>query len=503
MLLPIKHENMSARRLPVITLALIAINVVAFLATHSTIEEQAPQLGKARAHILLLAAAHPELKLRPEAQQLVTSFEKDHPSTWKKIQDPSHDVVDPWDAKMRLQQDPEVLQEEMDSLAQEYVTFSAASLTQQYAFVPAHPRAITYLTANFLHGGWLHLIGNMWFLWLAGFVLEDVWGRPLYTVFYLVAGVAALQFHAWTNPGSLVPTLGASGAVAALMGAFLVRFPKMKIRMAWLFAFRIIRFNAPAYTLLPLWLLLEVFYGAAFGGSSGVAHWAHVGGFAFGAVAAVALRYSGLEQKANQAVESKVSWTADPQIDQAHELIEQGQFDAAGELLRQHLAARSDSVDAAILLCDLYRKKNDTSAFQQATAQLCALHLKLREPEAAWQDYEEFLNAGGTQLPANTWMELGRALEEQQNFERALSEYLSLAENCASERAGLMAQLAAARLCLKRLNRPQDALQLFQAAAASPVPHLDLEVNIQAGIKEAKTALSGGTAKAKAAGAGA
>ncbi|HKU22238.1 MAG TPA: rhomboid family intramembrane serine protease [Terriglobales bacterium] len=503
MLLPIKHENMSARRLPVITLALIAINLMAFLATHSSIEEQAPQLGKARAHILLLAAAHPELKLTPEAQQLVTSFEKDHPSTWKKIQDPSHDVVDPWDAKMRLQEDPEVLQEEMDSLAQQYVTLSAASLTQQYAFVPAHPRAITYLTANFLHGGWLHLIGNMWFLWLAGFVLEDVWGRPLYTVFYLVAGAAALQFHAWTNPGSLVPTLGASGAVAALMGAFLVRFPKMKIRMAWLFAFRIIRFNAPAYTLLPLWLLLEVFYGAAFGGASGVAHWAHVGGFAFGAIAAVALRYSGLEQKANRAVESKVSWTADPQIDQAHELIEQGQFDAAGELLKQHLAAQPDSVDAAILLCDVHRKKNDSTALQQATAQLCALHLKLREPEAAWKDYEEFLNAGGTQLPANTWMELGRALEEQQNFERALSEYLSLAENCSSARAGLIARLAAARLCLKRLSRPQDALQLFQAAAASPVPHLDLEVNIQAGIKEAQTALSGGTAKAKAAGAGA
>src|SRR5579862_220429 len=502
MLLPIKHENMSARRLPVITLALIAINVLVFLGTYSTIEEQGPQLGKARAHILLLAAAHPELKLTPEAQQLVASFQKDHPSTWKKIQNPSHEVVDPWDAKMRLQQDPEVLQEEMDSLANEYTAESAASLTQQYAFVPAHPRAITYLTANFLHGGWLHLIGNMWFLWLAGFVLEDVWGRPLYTAFYLVAGAAALQFHAWTNPGSLVPTLGASGAVAALMGAFLVRFPKMKIRMAWLFAFRIIRFNAPAYTLLPLWLLLEVFYGAAFGGAGGVAHWAHVGGFAFGAVAAVALRYSGLEQKANQAVESKVSWTAGPQIDQAHELIEQGQFETAGDLLKQHLAAQPASVDAAILLCDVYRKKNDNAAFQQATAQLCALHLKLREPEAAWQDYEEFLNAGGTQLPANTWLELGRALEGQQNFERVLSEYLSLAENYSSDRAGVMAQLAAARLCLKRLSRPEDALRLFQAAAASPVPHLDLEVNIQAGIKEAQAALSGGT-KALGASAGA
>ncbi len=502
MLLPIKHENMSARRLPVITVALIAINVLVFLGTHSTIEEQAPQIGKARAHILLLAAAHPELKLTPEAQQLVANFQKEYPSTWQKIQSPNHEVVDSWDTKMRQEQDPEALQEEMDSLCSDFTNLSAASLTAHYAFIPAHPAPISYLTANFLHGGWLHLIGNMWFLWLAGFVLEDVWGRPLYTVFYLVAGAAALQFHAWTNAGSMVPTLGASGAVAALMGAFLVRFPKMKIRMAWLFMFRIIRFNAPAYTLLPLWLLLEVFYGAAFGGASGVAHWAHVGGFAFGAIAAVALRYSGLEQKANQAVESKVAWTTHPQIEQAHELIDQGQFDAAADLLKQHLAAQPGSIDACTLLRDVFWKKQDLPAFQQAVVQLCALHLKLHERQAAWQDYEEFLNSGGTQLPATTWMELARALEQEQNFERALSEYLSLAENYSSDRTGLMAQLAAARLCLKRLNRPQDALQLFQAAAASPVPHLDLEVNLQAGIKEAQTALSGGL-KAMGASAGA
>ena len=502
MLLPIKHENMSARRLPIITLALIAINTLVFLGTHSTIEEQAPQIGKTRVHILLLAAAHPELKLTPEAQQLVTSFQKEHSSTWKRIQNPNHEVVDSWDTKMRLQQDPEVLQEEMDSLCNEFTTLSAASLTAHYAFIPAHPAAISYLTANFLHGGWLHLIGNMWFLWLAGFVLEDVWGRPLYTVFYLVAGAAALQFHAWTNPGSMVPTLGASGAVAALMGAFLVRFPKMKIRMVWLFMFRLIRFNAPAYTLLPLWLLMEVVYGAAFGGASGVAHWAHVGGFAFGAVAAVALRYSGLEQKANEAVESKVSWTTHPQIEQAHGLIEQGQNDAAADLLKQHLAAQPDSIDGCTLLRDLYWKKQDLPAYHEATAKLCALHLKLREPDAAWQDYEEFLNSGGTHLPAATWLELCRTLEQQQKFERALSEFLSLAGAYPTERAALMAQLAAARLCLKRLNRPQDALQLFQAAAASPVPHLDLELNIQAGIKDARTALAGG-AKAMGASAGA
>src|ERR1051325_6685609 len=185
---------------------------------------------------------------------------------------------------MRLMDDPVRLQSEMDSLTDKYASLSSNSIVQKYAFVPGDTKPITYLTSNFLHGGWLHLIGNMWFLWLAGFVLEDVWGRWLYSVFYLVAGVAALQFYAWTNPGSITPTLGASGAVAALMGAFLVRFPKMKIEMAWLFMFRLRRFKAAAYWLLPLWLFVEIFYGSLSGTSGGVAHWAHVGGFIFGAL---------------------------------------------------------------------------------------------------------------------------------------------------------------------------------------------------------------------------
>src|SRR5260370_25598740 len=170
----------------------------------------------------------------------------------------------------------------------------------------------------------------MWFLLLAGFVLEDLWGRPLYSIFYTVAGAAALQVHAWTNAGSMVPALGASGAVAGLMGAFLVRFPQMKIQMRWIFGIRSLarggyQFSAPAYALLPLWLLTEIFYGSLVGQSSGVAHWAHVGGFAFGALIALAVRHTGLEHLANKAIEEKVSWVVDPEIQQATELIEKKQ----------------------------------------------------------------------------------------------------------------------------------------------------------------------------------
>ncbi len=490
MLIPIRHDNMSARRWPVVTLALIAINVVVFLATHDALTRQAPELGKVKAHILILAATHPELNLTPEEQELVTSFKDHNPNEWAKVQDPNHKIIDAWDAHIRLVDEPSELQQEMDSLSDQYGKLSTAALAEQYAFIPAHPKPLAYLTANFLHGGWLHLIGNMWFLWLAGFVLEDAWGRWVYSVFYLAAGAAALQFHAWLNPGSIVPTLGASGAVAALMGAFLVSFPRMKIEMMWIFMFRRYTFKAPAYALLPLWLLMEVLYGTLFGHMSSTAHWAHVGGFLFGAVAACGLRYSGLEHKMNQAIEEQVSWQNDPEILQASEMVTSGQFDQALPILTNYLARKPDSVDACSLLREVHWRKGEIPVYLATTVRLCTLHLASRQPQAAWQDYEEFLHQGGDKLPAQTWLDLCRVPEGEGAFERALSEYQKLAAAYPSERQSLAALLAAARICLKRLSRPQDAIKLYELVARSPIPHLDLEPNIQSGVREARAALA-------------
>jgi membrane associated rhomboid family serine protease len=490
MLIPIGHEGMSARRWPVVTFALIALNVICFLPTYSSMQEDAQKIGEVKAHILLMAASHPELTYAPEAEQLVEDFRKHDPDTWAQAQQQNRDIADAWDARMRLQDDAAKLQQELDSLTSEYSRLKFSSIAEQYAFIPAHPRPVTYLTANFLHGGWLHLIGNMWFLWLAGFVLEDVWGRPLYAIFYLVAGAAALQFHAWTNPGSTVPTLGASGAVAALMGAFLVRFPKMKIRMMWLFGFfRTYRFNAAAVTLLPLWLIMEVFYGTLFGHSSGVAHWAHVGGFMFGAAAALGLRYSGLESKANQRIEEDLTLEADAEIQQASNLIDQNQLDPATAVLDHYLASKPDSVDAYNLLWHVHQRKGDQAGSIDVLAKLCAIHLKAGEDELAWKNYENFLNAGGRQLPPATWLDLCRAAEKLEYHDRAVSEYEQLARGFPEEKQSIPALIGAARICLKRLGQPERAMQFFEAAGKSPVPHLDWEQSIAAGIREAKAAL--------------
>jgi len=490
MLIPIRHEGMHARRWPIITFTLIAVNVVCFLFTYTTLQNEAPQLGQLKAHILLMAATHPELTLQPQAQQLVDDFKKREPAVWAQAQNQNRDVEDSFDAQMRMQDDESKLQEQLDSLTEQYVQLRSNSVVDKYAFVPAHPTALSYLTANFLHGGWLHLIGNMWFLWLAGFVLEDAWGRPLYSVFYLIAGAAALQLHAWTNAGSMVPTIGASGAVAALMGAFLVRFPKMKIEMLWLLGFfRSYRFKAPAYALLPLWLLMEVFYGAIFGSSSSVAHWAHVGGFVFGALAALSIQHSGLEQKANKGIEEELTLTSDAEIQQASDLIDQKQFESAIFILSAYAQAHPKSVDAHMLLVHAYRGTNDQSACISTLEKLCAIHAAAGEYELVWKTYEDFMSAGGKDLPANVWLDVCRAAEKMQFFDRAVSEYETLAQAHATERQAISALLSAGRICMKQLNEPQRALQFFEAAEKSPVPHLDWEQSIGAGIKEAKAAM--------------
>jgi membrane associated rhomboid family serine protease len=494
MLFPIKHENMAARRWPFITLGLILANFVVFLCTHYAMEDQEDPLLSVKVHVLVLAAQHPELTVPPEVQQLVTDFQRYYPADWAEMQAPNDKVIESGDIhRIESADDEGELQKEMDAFATEYSKLKAASITERYAFIPARPKLVAYFSAMFLHEGWLHLIGNMWFLWLAGFVLEDVWGRPLYLAFYLLAGFAGTQLYAWSDPGSLGASFGASGAVAGLMGAFLVRFPKLKIRLVWLFDFGLFGFWplwVRAYWLLPIWAGMEIYYGGAAGQGDGVAHWAHVGGFMFGALTALALRYSDLEHKANKAIENKVSWTTDPEINQASDLIEKGKLDEAAVILNKNLVEDPDSLGAWNMLRAIHWQRNEIPACRDVAGKLCVLNIEAKMYEAAWLDYEEFLNMGGDKMPPAVWLELCRVPEERNDFKRALSEYEKLAAAYPAERQGLMAQLGAARILLTRLHRPDEALRLYEAVSASAVPHLDLESDIELGMREAKIALS-------------
>jgi membrane associated rhomboid family serine protease len=162
----------------------------------------------------------------------------------------------------------------------------------QWSAVPAQIVSghhwITILTGMFMHGSWSHIIGNMIFLWAFAPEIEDAMGRGRYVVFYLVGGLVAMFAQIAADPHSTVPNLGASGAIAAVMGAFIVTYPRDQIRtLLFIFVFARIRF-IPAALLIGLWFLSQLVHAGAVAQvqTGGVAYLAHIGGFIFGAATA-------------------------------------------------------------------------------------------------------------------------------------------------------------------------------------------------------------------------
>ncbi|MGJ3248862.1 MAG: rhomboid family intramembrane serine protease [Elainellaceae cyanobacterium] len=151
---------------------------------------------------------------------------------------------------------------------------------------------ITLITSQFLHGGLLHVGGNMLYLWIFGNNIEDKLGRAKYLIFYLACGILASLAQWVFSQNSQIPSLGASGAIAGVMGAYIIRFPKARILTLFPIFFYITVLRVPAYVFLGIWFVQQAFYGVASLNvpstvgmeSGGVAYWAHAGGFVFGAL---------------------------------------------------------------------------------------------------------------------------------------------------------------------------------------------------------------------------
>lgn len=164
------------------------------------------------------------------------------------------------------------------------VRYTVPEVARQFSL---REQAFPFITTMFLHGGWIHLIGNMWTLWIFGDNVEDRLGRARYLGLYLAGGISASLVHIFTNPGSLVPTIGASGAIAGVMGAYFRFYPYARVETVIPPFFFGPIFRLPAVLFLGWWFLLQFFNGALTLGArgqgfSGVAWWAHVGGFVFG-----------------------------------------------------------------------------------------------------------------------------------------------------------------------------------------------------------------------------
>ncbi len=149
----------------------------------------------------------------------------------------------------------------------------------------AEPNWLTPLSSMFMHGGWFHILGNLWFLYIFGDNVEDSMGGARFVIFYLLCGFAAVAAQVYSNPSSAIPMVGASGAIGGVMGAYALLYPKAPVHMMLVFGFLLHRVVVPAWMMLGYWMLLQLVGGAMdTGGGGGTAFWAHAGGFVAGVV---------------------------------------------------------------------------------------------------------------------------------------------------------------------------------------------------------------------------
>ena len=171
------------------------------------------------------------------------------------------------------------------------VLFHIKSLSPELVVVPA---TVTIFTSMFLHGGWMHLIGNMLYLWIFGNNVEDVMGHGRFIIFYLLCGTAAVFAQAIPDPQSVIPMVGASGAISGVLGAYLLLYPHARILVAIPLGFYIYTTRLPAGVVLGFWFILQLISSALAGGQGGVAFGAHVGGFIAGMILILFFRRKGV-----------------------------------------------------------------------------------------------------------------------------------------------------------------------------------------------------------------
>jgi membrane associated rhomboid family serine protease len=153
------------------------------------------------------------------------------------------------------------------------------NIIMNFGFIPIHFSVITIFTSMFLHGGFDHIFGNMWYLWIFGDNVEEFFGKVKYTIIYFLSGLSATFFHWLSGPLSAVPSIGASGAISGILGSYIVLYPKAGVVTGG--------GHLPAYFVIGFWFVLQLIFGAVSlvgETGSGIAFWAHVGGFVFGAI---------------------------------------------------------------------------------------------------------------------------------------------------------------------------------------------------------------------------
>ncbi len=361
MLIPLGHEQTSVRRLPWVTFTIMGLCVVIFVliapGEHRSQMESFLRLQQSLGYF----TQHPYLEMEPRFRSIF-------------VNELGEDQAVVFAEHMRLAgptppEDPTQLeyeQDRLDTLVEAYFAGMDSSFLSRYGLVPSRFQSSHLVTYQFLHVGWLHLVFNLLMLFVVGPFIEDVWGRPIFAAFYLAAGAAAGGMFAIQYPDLQMPLVGASGAIAGVMGAFLVRYFRSRIRFFVWVGLPVGPFGAPAWVIFPIWFAIQLFSAQSLeqrlpeGG--GVAFWAHVWGFVFGVVFAAAMAQLKVEQRyLHHAIEAKVMMLDNTAVDQAIGQARAGESEAAMTALESEIKEHPENVDAVVALWNLGTGSGDAS----------------------------------------------------------------------------------------------------------------------------------------------
>jgi membrane associated rhomboid family serine protease len=463
--IPVAHEQQKVQRLPWITFALIAINVVVYLITSPGRDDNQHEINQKYDQLLKYYVDHPYLEFPESMNQFLTQNEI------QKIEAMKESAEKP--------QDQDALEEEqskLDGVAGDVLALLNQDPFRQYGFVPTDPHLSNLFTCMFMHSGFFHLFGNMLFLFLAGCAIEDAWGRPLYLVFYLASGLLATGAHQVIYPHSATPLVGASGAIAGLMGAFLVRLAKTRIRffyLIWLLflGIRTGSFYAPAYVVLPLWLVQQFLIAALDDGSGGgVAVWAHIGGFIFGAVVAVVIKLTSFEEKfIAPSIEKKVSLEQNPLFLKGMQLSENKDYPGALICLQKVVRQDPNHYEAYMEMRTIAEVTGDRVGYNRNMAGIFDIVLRNREFDLFVDLLASYkVHPLRDALPARTLIAIAKFFEEQNDSVTAISYYEDLVQRYRDDPLCIKAYSRLAHLYHDKLEDKNRSIDAFREAYFHP-----------------------------------
>ncbi len=420
-LIPIGHEKDTVRRLPWITFAILAVCFVIHIFVSIGVNKATSRAETAAQELVDYYLRHPYLEFDAELKKVLFGG-VDDARVDQLFSYYSQGVTRPGSLILEREQ------EQLNQLADNFLSTMNDVPYRKWGYIPAQRSSLTLFTYMFIHAGWLHLLGNLLFLYMTGPFIEDLWGRPVFIAFYLAVGALSALLYAQHYPNFTGPLVGASGAIAGVMGAFLIKHWKIKISFFY-FVFPIFRgtFQAPAWLMLPLWVLFELFNAKLVDSvnpqGGGVAHWAHVWGFILGMGAAGAMTFLKIEDKyIHPKIEARLK-AGEEEFDlvaHAIRLKNLGKLKDAYSLLLEKAGEDPSRVDVIETLWDFGHEMGDPEEVRQLFTRLIEKEIRQGRSESALAHYADLQRRSPDSLlnPMYTFS-LIKYLVDHQDIQRA------------------------------------------------------------------------------------